>query len=163
MRVLGTCLKFVAGVAVVLITTSDARTETIKLETKRLPSSSMALSSSEDAAFRSRYYQSFYTRDGSYVRMSGQPDFSKVVVKEPEYASARPFKGVAKLGAQEFAFAFDTASADSKSSETVLVTLHPSSGTLYGVAENEIGASPVMKLVDVGAHARPATFVALLR
>ena len=66
MRVLRTCLIFVVGIVVVLIATSDARTETIKLETKRLPSSYMALGSSEDAAFRSRYYQSFYSRAGSY-------------------------------------------------------------------------------------------------
>ena len=121
MRVLGTCLKFIAGVAVVLITTSDARTETIKLETKRLPSSYMALSSSEDAAFRSRYYQSFYSRNGSYVRVSGQPDFSKVVVKEPKYEHARPFKGVAKLGTREFAFAFDVASSTSTTSRSTRV------------------------------------------
>jgi len=40
-------------------------------------------------------------------------DFSKVVVKEPKYEYARPFKGVAKLGTQEFGFVFDVAPAKS--------------------------------------------------
>ncbi|MBC8869806.1 MAG: hypothetical protein H8E44_10330 [Planctomycetes bacterium] len=111
MRVLRTCLKFIAGAAVVLITTSDARTETFNLEAKRLPSSYTAVRSSEDAAFMSRSYQRFYTRDGSFVRTPGQTDFSKVVVKEPKYEYARPFKGVAKLGTKEFGFAFDVASS----------------------------------------------------
>lgn len=113
MRVLRTCLKFVAGVAVVLVTVGGARAETFKLETKRLSSSLLTARSAEDAAFQSRYYQRFYTRSGSYVRMSGQADFSKVVVKEPKYAYARPFKGVAKLGNQDFGFAFDVVSAKS--------------------------------------------------
>ncbi|MBC8869113.1 MAG: hypothetical protein H8E44_06830 [Planctomycetes bacterium] len=112
MRVFRTCLTFIAGVAVVLTTTSDARTETIKLETKRLPSSYMAVGSSKDAAFRSRYYQSFYSRAGSDVRIAGQTSFTKVVVKEPKYTSARPFKAVAKLGTLDFGFAFDSDAAE---------------------------------------------------
>jgi len=113
MRVFRTCLEFMASVAVVLVTAGNARTETFDLETKRLPSSYTAARSSEHAAFMSRYYQRFYSRGGSYVRMSGQEDFSKVVVKEPEYASQRPFKGVAKLGNQDFGFVFDVAPAKS--------------------------------------------------
>lgn len=121
MRVLRTCLKFFAGVAVVLIATSDARTETFDLKTKRLPSSYMSVRSSKDAAFMSRYYQRFYTRDGSYVRTPGQTDFSKVVVKEPKYQHARPFKGVAKLGTQEFGFAFDVDSSASTTTRSTRV------------------------------------------
>jgi len=113
MRVLGTCLKFTAGVAVVLIAASDARTETFDLETKRLPSSYVAAGSSEDAAFLSRYYQAFYVRFGSTVRTSGQSSFTKVVTKEPKYEFANPLKGVAKLGTQEFGFAFDVVPAKS--------------------------------------------------
>ena len=113
MRVLRTCLKLAAGVAVVLVTAVDARAETFELETKRLPASYAALSSSEDAAFQSRTYQLFYTRNGSMVRTGDQAPFAKVVTKEPEYASKTPFKGVAKLGTQDFGFAFDVAPAKS--------------------------------------------------
>jgi hypothetical protein len=121
MRVLRTCLSFVAGIVAVLITAGDARPETINLEMKRLPSSLTAARSSEDAAFLSRYYQRFYTRDGSYARTPGQSDFSKVVVKEPKYEYARPFKGVAKLGSQEFGFAFDVASSKSTTTRSTRV------------------------------------------
>jgi len=69
----------------------------------------------------SRYYQRFYTRDGSYVRTPGQTDFSKVVVKEPKYKYARPFKGVAKLGTQEFGFAFDVDSSASTTTRSTRV------------------------------------------
>jgi len=121
MRVLRTCLKLIAGVAVVLITVGDARTETFDLETKRLPSSFMKVSSSKDAAFLSRYYQRFYSSGGSYVRTPGQTEFSKVVVKEPKYQYARPFKGVAKLGNQELGFVFDVASSASSTTRSTRV------------------------------------------
>jgi hypothetical protein len=112
MRVLRICPIFVVGVAAVLFAADDARPETFDLELKRLPSS-YSTSSSADYAFRSRYYQRFYTRDGSYVRTSDQPDFSTVIDKEPKYTSPRPFRGVAKLGNQNFGFALDADSTES--------------------------------------------------
>jgi len=119
----------------VLITTGDARAETFDLETKRLPSSYTAVGSSEDAAFLSSSYQMFYTRNGSTVRMGGQSPFTKVVTKEPEYASASPFKGVAKLGSQEFGFAFDTAPAKSDRS-CLLCAQHKAPGHLCLASAN---------------------------
>jgi len=113
MRALRICLGFVAGVAAVLIAVDDARAETFNLEMKRLPASYQAARSSEDAAFLSSYYQRFYTSSGSFVRTTGQADFTKIVVKEPKYTSERPFRGVAKLGTQDFGFAFDVAEAKS--------------------------------------------------
>jgi hypothetical protein len=103
----------VVGVVSVLVTAGDAYPETFRLEMKRLPASYQTSSSSADYLFRSRSYQRFYTRDGSYVRTTDQPDFSKVVVKEPKYAAPKPFRGVAKLGTKDFGFAFDVASAPS--------------------------------------------------
>jgi hypothetical protein len=102
MRVLRTCLRFVAGIVAVLIAVDDARTETFNLELKRLPSSYQALGSAKDAVFQSRSYQSFYSRD---VRTTAQ--FTKVITKEPKYTSSRQFKNVAKLGTQEFGFVLD--------------------------------------------------------
>jgi len=113
MRVAGTCLKLAAGIAVVLITTGDARAETFNLETKRLPSSYKAVGSSADAAFQPRVYQAIYAGNSPFGRANDRSPFSKVVTKEPKYEFANPLKGVAKLGTQEFGLAFDVVSAKS--------------------------------------------------
>ena len=39
--------------------------------------------------------------------------FARIVKKEPKYASKNPFRGVAKLGSQEYAFALDYVPAKS--------------------------------------------------
>jgi len=118
MRVIKTCLTLIAGIVAVLVTVDDARSETFNLELKRLPSSYLSARTAETSAFQSRSYQRFYSRGGSEVRIAGQTPFSKVVVKEPKYTSARPFKAVAKLGTLDFGFALDTDTAKSDQPST---------------------------------------------
>jgi hypothetical protein len=40
--------------------------------------------------------------------------FSEIVTKEPQYAAQHPFRGVAKLGSQEFAFVLDSKSPETE-------------------------------------------------
>ena len=126
MRALETCLKLAAGIAVLLITTGDARAETFNLEMKRLPSSFLASGSSEDAAFQSRVYQSIYAGNGPFGRTNDRSPFSKVVTKEPKYEFANPLKGVAKLGTREFGFAFDVVPAKSDKPKATTRTIRSS-------------------------------------
>ena len=43
--------------------------------------------------------------------------FKKIVKKEPKYQSAHPFRGVAKLGGQQYAFALDASAPKPEAKE----------------------------------------------
>jgi beta-lactamase regulating signal transducer with metallopeptidase domain len=92
--------------------TDIAGAEDCALTIKRLESSD--LSRGNDAIYRATSPQHFFMQWRSERNEVVYPGnraqtaaFNKIVKKEPEYALARPFRGVAKLGSQEYAFALD--------------------------------------------------------
>ena len=147
----------VAAVAVV-------RAETWTLELKRLESEdSGPYSGQMDYIYRATYPQYFFMQmmpDGkSRVRMMGNEEstaaFKKIVKKEPKYHSPCPFRGVAKLGTQEFAFALDASApkSDAKGEKPKKEKAKPQDGVGDRQAEREAhqgGGSPQ------GARLRPA-------
>jgi hypothetical protein len=108
-----------ATVATILLATTVAvaQAETWSLELKRLDSrnTSYGIFDRMDYIYRSTSPQHFFLQimpDGKGgVRFIGNEQyaatFKKIVTKEPKYNSEQPFKGIAKLGTQEFAFALD--------------------------------------------------------
>ena len=104
--------------AIFLAAVAVAQAETWSLELKRLEPRDRSGRSSDrtDHIIRTTYPQHFFRQimpDGkSGVRLMGnnqhEATFKKIVKKEPQYNSEQPFKCVAKLGTQEFAFALDT-------------------------------------------------------
>lgn len=83
------------------------------LELKRLPLVDRQRIG-DDYMYRATSPQHFFAQwhpGQKGVAMAGNGDqaaaFKKLVTKEPEYASENPFRGVAKFGSQEFAFALD--------------------------------------------------------
>jgi hypothetical protein len=112
----------VVAVAAVLVAVAylwsvpGVRAETWNLELKRLESTSQGrnVSPLEMYVLRQTSSQSFFYQMGlpSGVRSANEPaaDFSKVIQKEPaKYNSQYPFRGVAKLGTQQFGFVLDAA------------------------------------------------------
>jgi hypothetical protein len=105
----------------VLCGSREAAGETWPLKLKRLET--RGTSSQADYVYRATYPQTFDMAFGpdkgadGGARVSpfrqGEQDqakaFKRIVKKEPQYASQHPFRAVAKLGSQEFAFALDTA------------------------------------------------------
>jgi hypothetical protein len=96
----------------------DAAGETWDLQLKRLQT--RGTFSQADYVYRATNSQSFSmafqdqsTEGPARLRMAGQEererDFKRIVKKEPQYVSKHPFRAVAKLGSQEFAFALDIA------------------------------------------------------
>jgi hypothetical protein len=81
--------------------------ETCTLELKRLN----AVSREADSVFRSVNPQHFFVQLSKGSMQPGDPDqiatFKKIVTKEPKYRLQDPFRGVVRLGSQEFAFALD--------------------------------------------------------
>jgi len=116
-RCFSVLVSVVAAVAVFAVAT-DAGAETFSLELKRLksPTNERRTSLPADNVFRSAQPQYFRVQSGSigtsFSQASGEAAFSKIVEKEPEYASKKPFRAVASLGTQKFAFALDVAAAD---------------------------------------------------
>jgi hypothetical protein len=112
-------LAGVVAVTVLLAMAAGARAETCKLELKRLesPSQSRSRSALETYVLRLTSSQNFFYQIGmpGSVPSATQraAEFSKVIQKEPaKYNSRHPFRGVAKLGTQEFGFVLDSASAE---------------------------------------------------
>ena len=90
------------AVAAFFAPVTGAGAETCKLEIKKVDSSGSG--------------QGFFMQIGGpagMIQRSGdkeKPKFSEIVKKEPaKYAAEHPFRGVAKLGSQYFAFVFDSA------------------------------------------------------
>ena len=97
-----------AAVVAMLAAVALARAETCTLELKRLESQGR---SGSDYIYRATSPQHFFVQMGKNMpRMGDQQQtaaFKKIVKKEPKYESDFPFRSVAKLGSQEFAFALD--------------------------------------------------------
>ncbi len=92
-----------------------ARAETWPLELKRLPPVARpGAFSASDYAYRATYPQNFFfqlDRNGKNFQDSTQTaTFQRIVKKEPTYECDQPFRGVIKLGSQEYAFALDRVS-----------------------------------------------------
>jgi hypothetical protein len=112
-----------AALAVVLGLAAELSAESCKLEMKRVDSTSRVISvtGSADYLFRQTYPQSFFMQirdigsSAPVVQSPDQAEFSKVITKEPaEYVSKHPFRGVAKLGTQQYGFVFDTVATPKK-------------------------------------------------
>ncbi len=90
-----------------------AKAETCTLEIKRLDSQNGMNAS--DYIYRSTSPQRFIAQAGpegksniSFAEQEEQAaNFKKIVKKEPQYESEHPFRGVVKLGSQQYAFALD--------------------------------------------------------
>ncbi len=104
-----------------------AQGETWSLDLKQLDArdQSRGFSNRMDYILRATSPQHFFLQmmpDGKGgTRLMGnelsEESFKKLVKKEPEYKTKSPFKGVAKLGTQEFAFALDISAAPASEAE----------------------------------------------
>lgn len=99
----------------VLAAAALARGETFTLELKRLEAPSGFYRGGAEAMYRATMPQNFFVelgpQGGNLASVEGQAqaaEFKRLVKKEPHYQSAFPFRGVARLGSQQFAFALDT-------------------------------------------------------
>ncbi len=110
--------RAIAAAAALLAAIAVVRAETWTLELKRLEARSRFSPFSgpvQDNIYRATYPQGFYLQVGpdKTVRMysfdGGDPTaaFKRIVKKEPKYACECPFRGVARLGSQQYAFALD--------------------------------------------------------
>ena len=105
------CFVRVAAAAAILAVAAAARAETWTLELKRLEQNGRQ---GAPPGYMARP-QSFYGQIGgdgkTRVQFAGSGEqtaaFKRIVTKEPKYESERPFRGVAKLGSRQFAFALD--------------------------------------------------------
>jgi hypothetical protein len=98
----------VAALLAVFAAAAVAWAETCTLELKRLDPPNPQNS---DYIYRACYPQSIFVQMGKDHAPMGNPEpvaaFKRIVKKEPKYQSENPFRGVVKLGSQEFAFALD--------------------------------------------------------
>jgi hypothetical protein len=92
--------------------------DTCSLELKRFD---QPKSANADAIYRTASPQTIFVQVGKdRVPIGNQEQaaaFKRLVTKEPKYQSENPFRGVVKLGSQEFAFALDAATPPSKDAE----------------------------------------------
>jgi hypothetical protein len=99
-------LRTMAALSLVFAVAVAAWAETCTLELKRLD----ANSSGTDYTYRACYPQHFFVQ---IVNNAPQQDprmqetFKRIVKKEPSYECQKPFRGVAKFGSREYAFALD--------------------------------------------------------
>ena len=97
-----------AALLAVFATVAVAWAETCTLELKRLDQQSP---SNSDYTYRANYPQNVFVQMGKDHAPMGNPApvaaFKRIVKKEPKYQSESPFRGVVKLGSQEYAFALD--------------------------------------------------------
>ena len=102
----------IAVAVLVLAVAAQAVADTWTLQLKRRQSNPTYFDR-ESYIYWSTYPQYFQMQIGppnSPVRFEtpDQAAFKRIVKKEPKYVSKHPFRGVAKLGSQEYAFALDT-------------------------------------------------------
>jgi hypothetical protein len=113
-------LTAVAATVAAFAAYAVAGEETCNLEIKRLESRTSYGPS--DYIYRATSPQMFQAQIGpegkSRINFGGQAEsaakFKEIVKKEPKYESDYPFRGVAKFGTQEFAFALDEAVPESE-------------------------------------------------
>jgi hypothetical protein len=103
-----------AAISVALAAAAAARAETYTLELKRLAQDGQ----NADVPYRVTHSQgSFVQTVKGQGRVSDQRQaeaFKRIVKKEPKYESQEPFRGVATLGSQQYAYALDVVSPPSK-------------------------------------------------
>jgi hypothetical protein len=178
MRVGLRILVLAASAILLLSGVTIMRAETWPLGLKRLDSSdrSRGFSSPIDYLYRatSPQYFSFEILPDPKggLRLMGaeqyEPDFKKIVKKEPAYQSKRPLKGVAKLGTQQFAFVLDVAKppepekpdAKEKSDPAKAEAKTDSKATTDDKAKTK-GKSPIAESKEKQAQKKPAIDVPL--
>jgi hypothetical protein len=122
-------LAALAFLGILAAVAANARAETATLELKRLSSSGktrVVAGSLSEAIFRATGSQSFNamvrTNGNASISFEGMNEqtaaFKKLVKTEPKYKSDCPFRGVAKLGTQEYPFALDAVPEKAKSKDT---------------------------------------------
>ncbi len=108
--------------AAVLAVAGDLRAETSALQMKRIeaPPVGQGYTSPTDYLYRATRPQHFFMQLGmpSGLRLArpdqGAEQFDQIVNKQPdEYVSPHPFRGVAKLGTEQYAFVVDWKAAES--------------------------------------------------
>ena len=113
MRKLMKHLVGAAAMTAVVCVATAVWAESCTLELKRLESQRF---STADYMYQATYPQSFFMqmmKSGNRAKLAPMENggqtaaFKKIVTKEPKYASECPFRGVMKLGSQEYAFALD--------------------------------------------------------
>jgi hypothetical protein len=112
-------LGAVAAAAVIFATVATAMAQTCTLTLKRRESKSAHVyAGPTDYMYWAVRPQSFFVQMSADrnarlppgMSADSQADaFKRIVKKEPKYQSAYPFRGVLKLGSQQYAFALDTA------------------------------------------------------
>jgi len=103
--------------AAAVLGTPAAAAETGQLELKRLEDRSQYVMSTgePDYLFRRTYPQHFWTDTSRPEGTVGGGDFASVVKKEPaSYQCEHPFRAVAKLGSDHYAFVLDSTGIKSK-------------------------------------------------
>jgi hypothetical protein len=116
----------IAGVMVaaggILVSLAGVDAQTCSLELKRLKSADQSRGIDlAEYMFRTTYPQSFFMQTGQGRSVAQETDFSKIVKKEPaEYVSKNPFRGVAALGTEKYAFVLDVEApkSDDKKSDS---------------------------------------------
>jgi len=130
MQTLSLCLAGAIAVAGLCWLAGDVSAETIALEMKKVDLSVTPTPGDSPliAAGRLTRAQSFSIQMGSpetrvvQPRTKGNKAFSAAVTQEPEYKSDTPFKGVALLGSEKYAFAFDSSGKDVETSQSVMLS-----------------------------------------
>ncbi len=125
-RGLRNLLGLLAAAASLLLAAATVRAEQGSLELKRLgPSTRAFLSGPGDYLYRATYPQHFFQQMGiKGVRTAPNPgadEFAKLVKKEPAYESEYPFRGVAKLGSEQYLFVFDSVRREEQGSEAEVI------------------------------------------
>ena len=113
-------LTTVAAFGAAVAAYSPVQAETCTLEIKRLESPRVF--SPLDSIYRATYPQMFNAQVGpagkNRINFGGETEtaakFKQIVKKEPKYESDHPFRGVAKFGSQEYAFALDESVPESE-------------------------------------------------
>lgn len=111
--------------AAILAAATHVGAESFDFELKRLesPANPRTMTSSADAMFRATIPQQFFMQVGGQAvwgpTRTNAAEFSKVIKKEPaKYSAKNPFRGVAKLGTQQFGFVLDAVPDEKKNGET---------------------------------------------
>jgi len=150
--------RYLAGVVAVMglcVLAAAAGGETCTLKMKRVDTSSRPDSTGlpADYMFRSTYPQSFFKQlggpDGLVIGPQGgeTPAFSEVIKKEPEHASATPFRGVAQLGSYHYGFVLDAAPPKEKEA---------TKDEAAGKAEKEEGQGSLFSMLSQALTGRAA-------
>jgi len=116
----------IATAAIMLATAVAAVAETCTLTLKRRETKPAIFDQTSYAYWTVRpqyFYMQMTADENGRLRPAngytppGADAFKRIVRKEPKYQSETPFRGVVKLGSQEFAFALDVAAPKAKQAE----------------------------------------------